>query len=50
MDGVRELFTRIRDKVEKVGSLESMEYGTIEFGIRGRDRYTLAFAEDVNQT
>jgi uncharacterized glyoxalase superfamily protein PhnB len=47
MDGVREFFTQIKDEVEIVWPLESMEYGTIEFGIRDRDGYTLAFAEDA---
>jgi hypothetical protein len=47
MDGVREFFMRIQDEAEIVWPLESMEYGTIEFGIWDRDGYTLAFAEQV---
>ncbi|HXB75410.1 MAG TPA: glyoxalase superfamily protein [Candidatus Acidoferrales bacterium] len=50
MDGVREFFTQIMDEVEIVWPLESMDYGTIEFGIRDRDGYTLAFAEHAPQT
>jgi uncharacterized glyoxalase superfamily protein PhnB len=47
MDGVRELFARITDQVEIVWPLGRMEYGTIEFGIRDPDGYTLAFSEQV---
>jgi uncharacterized glyoxalase superfamily protein PhnB len=46
MDGVRALFARIKDDVEIVWPLESMEYGTLEFGVHDCDGYTLAFAED----
>jgi uncharacterized glyoxalase superfamily protein PhnB len=46
MEGVRELYARIKDDVEIVWPLESMEYGTLEFGIRDGDGYTLAFAEE----
>ena len=42
-----ELFTRIKDEAEIAWPLETMEYGTVEFGIRDRDGYTLAFAEHV---
>ena len=45
IDGVEELFERIKDQVEIVWPLELMEYGTREFGIRDCDGYTLAFAE-----
>ena len=44
-EGVRDLYARIRDQVEIVWPLELMEYGTLEFGIRDPDGYTLAFAE-----
>ena len=47
MQGVREFFERIRDKVEIVWPLEAMDYGQIEFGIHDPDGYTLAFAEEV---
>jgi catechol 2,3-dioxygenase-like lactoylglutathione lyase family enzyme len=47
MAGVRELFERIKDKVEIVWPLETMDYGQTEFGIRDRDGYTLAFAEET---
>ncbi len=43
--GVRELFARVKDAAPVVWPLEEMDYGTIEFGIRDRDGYTLAFAE-----
>ena len=44
---VRELFARIKDEVEIVWPLETMEYGTIEFGIRDPDGYTLAFSQQA---
>jgi uncharacterized glyoxalase superfamily protein PhnB len=47
--GVREFYGQIKDQVEIVWPLESMEYGTLEFGIRDRDGYTLAFAEQEQQ-
>lgn len=43
--GVRDLYERIREKAEMVWPLESMDYGTLEFGIRDPDGYGLAFAE-----
>jgi uncharacterized glyoxalase superfamily protein PhnB len=45
MEGVREFFERIKDRVEIVWPLETMDYGQTEFGIHDRDGYTLAFAE-----
>ena len=47
MDGVREPFTRIKDQVEIVWPLATMEYRAIEFGIHDPDGYTLAFAEQA---
>lgn len=47
MDGVPEFFARIKDHVEIVWPLETMEYGTIEFGIHDPDGYTLAFSQDA---
>jgi uncharacterized glyoxalase superfamily protein PhnB len=44
--GVQEFFERIRHQVEIVWPLEAMDYGQMEFGIRDRDGYTLAFAEE----
>jgi uncharacterized glyoxalase superfamily protein PhnB len=44
--GVREFYDRIKNDVEIIWPLESMDYGTLEFGIRDRDGYTLAFAEE----
>src|SRR4030081_3224018 len=45
MAGVQEFFERIRNRVEVVWPLETMDYGQKEFGIRDGDGYTLAFAE-----
>jgi uncharacterized glyoxalase superfamily protein PhnB len=50
MEGVREFFEQIKSKVEIVWPLETMDYGQMEFGVRDRDGYTLAFAEAVNET
>jgi uncharacterized glyoxalase superfamily protein PhnB len=47
MDGVPEFFARVKDHVEIVWPLETMEYGTIEFGIHDPDGYTLAFSQDA---
>jgi catechol 2,3-dioxygenase-like lactoylglutathione lyase family enzyme len=49
MTGVREFFDRIREKVEVVWPLETMDYGQTEFGIRDVDGYTLAFAETAEE-
>jgi catechol 2,3-dioxygenase-like lactoylglutathione lyase family enzyme len=46
MTGVREFFDQVKNKVEIVWPLQTMDYGQTEFGIRDRDGYTLAFAED----
>jgi catechol 2,3-dioxygenase-like lactoylglutathione lyase family enzyme len=45
MEHVSEFYERIKDMVEIVWSLEKMDYGQTEFGIRDRDGYMLAFAE-----
>ena len=45
MSGVQGFYDRIKEQVEIVWPLESMEYGTLEFGVRDNDGYTLAFAE-----
>jgi uncharacterized glyoxalase superfamily protein PhnB len=45
MAGVRQFFEDIKDKVDIVWPLETMDYGQTEFGIHDRDGYTLAFAE-----
>jgi uncharacterized glyoxalase superfamily protein PhnB len=45
MKGVEEFFESIRQKVEIVWPLETMDYGQREFGIRDCDGYILAFAE-----
>jgi uncharacterized glyoxalase superfamily protein PhnB len=48
MVGVREYFDQIKNKVEVIWPLGTMDYGQTEFGIKDCDGYTLAFAEDVN--
>ena len=47
MVGVTGFFEQIKNKVEMVWSLETMDYGQREFGIRDGDGYTLAFAEPL---
>jgi uncharacterized glyoxalase superfamily protein PhnB len=47
MTGVQALFERIKNSVEVVWPLETMDYGQTEFGIRDCDGYTLAFAESL---
>jgi len=47
--GVRELYELVKDTVEMVWPLSEMDYGTLEFGIRDRDGYLLAFAEENRQ-
>jgi len=48
MTGVRECFHQVKNKVEIVWPLQTMDYGQTEFGIRDCDGYTLAFAEAVD--
>jgi hypothetical protein len=45
MSEVQGFYDRIKDHVEIVWPPEAMEYGTLKFGIRDGDGYTLAFAE-----
>lgn len=47
MVGVQDFFESIKEEVEVVWPLETMDYGQREFGIRDGDGYTLAFAEDL---
>ena len=42
---VGNLYDSVKDKVDLVWPLETMEYGTVEFGVRDCDGYVLAFAE-----
>jgi uncharacterized glyoxalase superfamily protein PhnB len=49
MNGVRQFFEEIKERVEIVWSLETMDYGQQEFGIRDRDGYVLAFAEELDE-
>jgi len=46
-DGVRELYTAVKDRVTVVWPLGTMDYGTLEFGIRDPDGYMLAFSETM---
>jgi uncharacterized glyoxalase superfamily protein PhnB len=50
MAGVQEFFERIKNQVEIVWPLETMEYGQREFGIRDCDGYFLAFAEAASHS
>jgi len=45
--GVKALYHAIRDRVEVLWPLSEMDYGTVAFGIRDLDGYTLAFAEQA---
>ena len=47
MTGVREFFDRLRQQVEVVWPLETMDYGQTEFGIHDCNGYILAFAEEL---
>ena len=46
-EGVRDLYAKVKDVATIVWPLAAMEYGTVEFGIRDLDGYTLAFAETM---
>lgn len=46
MTGVEEFFASIKEEVEIVWPLETMDYSQREFGIRDPDGYILAFAEE----
>jgi uncharacterized glyoxalase superfamily protein PhnB len=46
MDGVATFYEQVKNQVEIVWPLETMDYGTLEFGLRDPDGYTLAFSED----
>ena len=45
LDGVDELYERVKDQAEIVWPLEDMDYGTREFGARDPNGYVLAFAQ-----
>lgn len=47
MTNVVSFYGQIREKVDLVWPLETMDYGQREFGIRDPDGYTLAFAEPL---
>ncbi len=47
MTGIDGFFEAIKDQVEIVWPIETMDFGQREFGIRDPDGYTLAFAEAV---
>ena len=46
MTGVPELWERLQSKTTVVWPLSKMDSGTMEFGIRDPEGYTLAFSED----
>jgi uncharacterized glyoxalase superfamily protein PhnB len=48
MTGVRGFFEKVMQNAVIVWPLEMMDSGQLEFGIRDRDGYLLAFAEAVN--
>ena len=43
---VAQLFAAVKDSVPIAWPLSETEYGTLEFGLRDPDGYTLAFAEE----
>lgn len=47
MQGVSELYQSLLGKVDFAWHLEQMPYGTLEFGVRGPDSYTLAFSMEA---
>jgi uncharacterized glyoxalase superfamily protein PhnB len=49
MRHVAEFYGRVKERVELVWPLETMDYGQTEFGIRDCEGYTLAFAEPVER-
>ena len=42
---VTAFYNRVKSRVDLVWPLETMDYGTVEFGVRDPDGYTLAFSE-----
>ena len=44
-NGVRDLYEKVKGAATIVWPLAAMEYGTVEFGIRDLDGYTLVFSE-----
>lgn len=47
---MRRFFEQIKNEVEIIWPLETMDYGQVEVGIRDGDGYLLAFAEAVDET
>jgi len=47
MTGVREFWSVIEGKAPVVWELTETDYGTLEFGIRDPDGYTLGFSEQL---
>ena len=45
MVGVEEFYEKVKDAVPIVWPLETMDYGSKEFGVRDCNGYTLAFSE-----
>ena len=48
MTGVRQFWELVHDKAPVVWPLEEIEYGTLEFGVRDPDGYTIAFSEQLS--
>jgi catechol 2,3-dioxygenase-like lactoylglutathione lyase family enzyme len=49
MDGEEAFYERVKDRVDVIWPLEVMDYGTLEFGVRDPDGYSLAFSEEARQ-
>jgi uncharacterized glyoxalase superfamily protein PhnB len=47
VEGVDELYIKLKDRAPVVWPLENMDYGQREFGIKDPDGYTLAFAQEI---
>jgi uncharacterized glyoxalase superfamily protein PhnB len=45
VDDVAELYESVKNDVDLVWPLETMDYGSAEFGVRDCDGYVLAFAQ-----
>jgi hypothetical protein len=46
---VARLYQQLEGRVEVVWPIDKTEYGTLEFGIKDPDGYTLAFAEQKDE-
>jgi uncharacterized glyoxalase superfamily protein PhnB len=50
LKGVDAFYEAVKDRVEIVWPIETMEYGQREFGVRDPDGYLLAFAESLPES